>query len=56
MDLHDHPAVDSLASYPGVHLNHCALDDVRGGALHRRIDRSALCILAAVSIARIDLR
>jgi hypothetical protein len=34
---------------------HRALDDVGGGALHRRIDRGAFGVLAALAVARLDL-
>jgi hypothetical protein len=41
---------------PGVDPHHRALDDVRRGALHRRVDRGALGAGALRGIARADLR
>ncbi len=56
MDLQDHPRIQPTVLQPAVHSDHGALDDVRCGALHRRVDRGALGALAHGAVLRIDLR
>ncbi len=56
MDLQDHPRIQPAVLQPAVHGDHGALDDVRRGALHRRVDRGALGALAHGAVLRIDLR
>ena len=55
MHLHDHAGIDSLASQPFVHRQHGQPDDVRRGALPRRIDRAALRVLAPLFLPRSDI-
>ena len=50
------PRRDSSALAPGVHGDHRAFDDVRGGALHRRVDGAALGVLLRLLVARADFR
>jgi hypothetical protein len=40
---------------PGVDLDHGALDDIGGGALHGGVDGAALGVLAQSLVARLDL-
>ena len=40
---------------PAIDLDHGALDDVRGRALHRRVDRGALGALPQGRVARSDV-
>src|SRR5262245_10847931 len=55
VDLHDEPRTRLLGREPCGDADHRALDDVRGGSLHRRIDRAALGILAQLIVARVDV-
>ena len=58
--LHDHHGVIRLvtviARQPGVHVDHGALDDVGGAALHRGVDGGAFGSTATRVIARADFR
>ena len=56
MHLHHEPRRQLLAPQPAVHLDHRALDDVGGRALHRGVDRAALGVLSQLAVARPDLR
>jgi hypothetical protein len=49
--LHHEPRRQPLPGEPVVHADHRALDDVRRGALHRRVDRAALRVLAQALVA-----
>ena len=54
--MHLHDQVDiRFIHQPGIHRQHCTLDDVGGGALHRGIDRGTLGILAALAVAGFDI-
>src|SRR3974390_795353 len=46
MHLHDEARRNPGTLQPGVHLDHGALDDVGGSALHGRIDGAAFGVLA----------
>src|SRR3984893_11080242 len=56
MHLHDELSRYPRALQPGVDLDHGALDDVGGRALHGRIDSTALGILPQRLVARLNLR
>src|SRR5216684_4634284 len=56
MYLHYEPSRYPRTLQPGVHLDHGALDDVRGRALHGRVDGAAFGILTQCLVARLYLR
>src|ERR1700728_263911 len=56
MHLHDEPGRNILARAPGIDRDHGALDDVGGGALHRRVDGAALGVLLGLFVAGADIR
>ena len=53
--LHDEPGCEALAGEPAIHGDHRHLDEIGGGALHRRVDRGALRALAPRRRAALDL-
>ena len=55
MHLHDESRRRVLAGAPGIDGDHGAFDDVRRRALHRRVDRAALGVLAQLRVARADV-
>jgi hypothetical protein len=55
--LHDEARFQQLPAFePVLHGDHRQLDQVGGGALHRRVDRGAFGALAAAAVAGADLR
>src|ERR1700736_4414054 len=56
MHLHDQPSWYPRTLQPGVNLDHGALDDVGGRALHGRVDGAAFGILAQRLVSRLYLR
>ncbi len=56
MHLQDQQGLQFLRIEPVLHGQHGALDQVGGGALHRRVDCGALGALAAAGIRRPDFR
>src|SRR5262245_20750068 len=55
MDLHDQLGFQVRSIEPGLDGDHRELDEVRGRALHRRVDRGALGGLAAHGCAAAEL-
>src|SRR5690606_24544338 len=56
VNLHHYPGIQAGVLQPGIHLDHGALDDVRCGALHGRVDRGAFGTLARGLVLRVALR
>ena len=56
MHLHDQPGFQLLAVDPALHGDHCQLDEVGGGALHRSIDCRAFGALPAADLRGMDFR
>src|SRR5262245_35162015 len=53
--LHDQACVELRIDEPAIDVDHRALDDVGGRALHRRVDRRALRALSKRSVARLNV-
>ena len=56
MHLHDQPACQAFLSDPALNGNHGQFDQIRGSALHGRVDGGTLGALPATLLSRFQIR